>query len=197
LNAREILQILCPNCEFSSFGLWKRRLTFHYFIFCSFFSFVKNFKIINDLFYIINNKIYLLSICKILVYFQILRQKVLWQRNLNIQSDAKLLQFSCKNREETNAHAMSIAAIFHLHDAMNCSDEYRMQCAMNIASCKRTFGFDDWKCFEEFWHFFETIAEGSILEWCFTVWMRENTYKAKKKDQTLLTGCLNRVSSRD
>ncbi len=36
-------------------------------------------------------------------------------------------------------HAISIAATFHLHDAINCSDEYRMQCAMDIAECKRTF----------------------------------------------------------
>jgi hypothetical protein len=38
---------------------------------------------------------------------------------------------------------------------------------------------DSWKHFEKFWHFLETIAEGSILEWCFTGWMRENTFKAK------------------
>ncbi len=43
LNAREIFQILCPNCEFSFFGLWKLRLTFHNLIFCSFCSFVKFF----------------------------------------------------------------------------------------------------------------------------------------------------------
>jgi hypothetical protein len=43
LNAREIFQILCPNCEFSFFGLWKRRLTFHNLIFCSFCAFVKIF----------------------------------------------------------------------------------------------------------------------------------------------------------
>jgi hypothetical protein len=106
LNAREILQILCPNCEFSSFGLWKRRLKFHNLIFCSFYSFVKFFKIINDFLNIINNKLYLLSICKILVYFQILRRGVLSQQNLSIQSDVKLLKFNCKSREGTNAHAM-------------------------------------------------------------------------------------------
>ncbi len=38
------------------------------------------------------------SICKIFVYFQTLRRGVLWQQNLEIQSDAQLLQFSCKGR---------------------------------------------------------------------------------------------------
>jgi hypothetical protein len=40
--------------------------------------------------------------------------------NLNIQSDAKLLQFCCKSRDSSplNAlHAISVAAIFNLDEA--------------------------------------------------------------------------------